>query len=72
MLPPEADQRATYDLVAAPVVAAALGGCNGTVFAYGQTGTGKTHTVRTIFLKSSTAAPSVRSAGINQHRLGCA
>jgi DNA replication protein DnaC len=31
--------------VAAPIVEAVIKGYNGTVFAYGQTGTGKTHTL---------------------------
>ncbi|KNC54675.1 kinesin motor domain-containing protein [Thecamonas trahens ATCC 50062] len=38
-------QDAVYAAVAAPVVEAVLEGRNGTVLAYGQTGTGKTHTL---------------------------
>ena len=39
---PEASQADVFDAVAAPVVdAVAAGGAHGTVFAYGQTGTGK-------------------------------
>ena len=38
-------QRAIYDSCAAPIVKSALEGYNGTVFAYGQTGAGKTHTM---------------------------
>ena len=34
-----------YKSIAAPVVEGILEGYNGTVFAYGQTGTGKTHTM---------------------------
>ena len=34
-----------YDKVAVPIVDAALGGHNATVFAYGQTSSGKTHTM---------------------------
>lgn len=38
-------QRRIYDVAAAPVVESVLDGYNGTVFAYGQTGAGKTHTM---------------------------
>lgn len=34
-----------YRSIAEPVVDSVLEGYNGTVFAYGQTGTGKTHTM---------------------------
>ena len=37
-------QRQIYDTCAAPVVSSVLDGYNGTIFAYGQTGAGKTHT----------------------------
>ena len=45
VLPPEAPQAAVYDDVGAPILDAVLQGYNGTVFAYGQTGAGKTHTL---------------------------
>ena len=38
-------QREIYEETALPVVRAAMEGYNGTVFCYGQTGTGKTHTM---------------------------
>lgn len=38
-------QRAVYDGTAFPIVESVLAGYNGTIFAYGQTGTGKTHTM---------------------------
>ena len=38
-------QRQIYDVCAAPVVQSVLEGYNGTIFAYGQTGAGKTHTM---------------------------
>lgn len=38
-------QRSVYDGTAFPIVESVLGGYNGTIFAYGQTGTGKTHTM---------------------------
>uniref|UniRef100_A0A5B7C3W1 Protein ARMADILLO REPEAT KINESIN1 n=1 Tax=Davidia involucrata TaxID=16924 RepID=A0A5B7C3W1_DAVIN len=40
-----ASQRRVYEVVAKPVVESALNGYNGTVMAYGQTGTGKTYTL---------------------------
>ncbi|KAK9240186.1 P-loop containing nucleoside triphosphate hydrolase protein [Lipomyces kononenkoae] len=42
---PEADQAMVYDDVVAPILEEALAGYNCTVFAYGQTGTGKTYTM---------------------------
>ncbi|KAA8498582.1 Kinesin-like protein KIF11 [Porphyridium purpureum] len=42
---PESTQQEVYDYVAAPIVEEVLQGYNCTVFAYGQTGTGKTHTM---------------------------
>ncbi|KAF9674909.1 hypothetical protein SADUNF_Sadunf10G0176400 [Salix dunnii] len=38
-------QKRVYEVVAKPVVESVLSGYNGTVMAYGQTGTGKTYTV---------------------------
>jgi kinesin family protein 3/17 len=38
-------QKEVYELSARPIVANVIEGYNGTVFAYGQTGTGKTHTM---------------------------
>ncbi|CAI0413981.1 unnamed protein product, partial [Linum tenue] len=40
-----ASQKRVYEVVAKPVVESVLDGYNGTVMAYGQTGTGKTYTV---------------------------
>ncbi|KAJ8512700.1 hypothetical protein OPV22_003134 [Ensete ventricosum] len=40
-----ASQKRVYEVVAKPVVESALEGYNGTVMAYGQTGTGKTYTL---------------------------
>lgn len=39
------EQPGVYDRVARPVVSSMLQGYNATIFAYGQTGTGKTHTM---------------------------
>jgi kinesin family protein 6/9 len=40
-LPPETTQDEAYEKVAQPIVEDVLNGFNGTVMAYGQTGTGK-------------------------------
>ena len=42
---PQASQKELYDTVAGPIVQDVLRGINGTVLAYGQTGTGKTYTM---------------------------
>lgn len=42
VLGPEADQSMVYDEVVAPMLAEVMAGMNCTIFAYGQTGTGKT------------------------------
>ncbi|KAA8894875.1 P-loop containing nucleoside triphosphate hydrolase protein [Sphaerosporella brunnea] len=42
---PEADQQRIYDHVVAPLLNEVLDGYNCTIFAYGQTGTGKTYTM---------------------------
>jgi chromosome segregation ATPase len=41
----QSEQTGVYDQVARPVVNSMLQGYNATIFAYGQTGTGKTHTM---------------------------
>ena len=40
-----ATQEEVFDTVAKPMVDSFLGGFNGTIFAYGQTSSGKTHTI---------------------------
>lgn len=42
---PRDSQDSVYDRIARPVVNDVLAGYNGTIFAYGQTGTGKTYTM---------------------------
>ena len=42
---PTSKQRDIYDQVAAPIVDAVMNGYNGTMFAYGQTGAGKSFTM---------------------------
>lgn len=42
---PESKQAEVYQAVVAPLIEEVLSGYNCTVFAYGQTGTGKTHTM---------------------------
>jgi centromeric protein E len=43
---PEHDNRAVYEGFARKMVSAAVEGVNASIFAYGQSGTGKTHTMR--------------------------
>lgn len=45
VLTESASQKRVYEVVAKPVVESVLDGYNGTVLAYGQTGTGKTYTL---------------------------
>ena len=40
-----ATQRLVYETTARPIVDSSLSGYNATIFAYGQTGTGKTYTM---------------------------
>ncbi|XP_014220007.1 osmotic avoidance abnormal protein 3-like [Copidosoma floridanum] len=65
---PEASTEAVYEQVGSYVVEAVLEGYNGTVFAYGQTGCGKSHTMRGfieralehLFEATSTASSDTR------------
>ncbi|KAL1021797.1 hypothetical protein UPYG_G00018090 [Umbra pygmaea] len=45
VLPPNTSQEQVYDACAKQIVKDVLGGYNGTIFAYGQTSSGKTHTM---------------------------
>ncbi|XP_062861525.1 kinesin heavy chain [Trichomycterus rosablanca] len=45
VLPPNTNQELVYDSCAKQIVNDVLGGYNGTIFAYGQTSSGKTHTM---------------------------
>uniref|UniRef100_A0A3P9JW92 Kinesin-like protein n=1 Tax=Oryzias latipes TaxID=8090 RepID=A0A3P9JW92_ORYLA len=45
VLPPNTEQVQVYDSCAKQIVRDVLGGYNGTIFAYGQTSSGKTHTM---------------------------
>ncbi|XP_029385633.1 kinesin heavy chain-like isoform X2 [Echeneis naucrates] len=45
VLPPHTEQVQVYDTCAKQIVRDVLGGYNGTIFAYGQTSSGKTHTM---------------------------
>eukprot|EP00978_Attheya_sp_CCMP212_P000924 scaffold1975_cov54-Attheya_sp.AAC.1 len=44
----KSSQRQLYDVTGAPVVQSVLEGYNGTIFVYGQTGAGKTHTMEGV------------------------
>ena len=45
VFPPEGPQEAVYNIAAKPIVEAVMQGFNGTIFAYGQTSSGKTYTM---------------------------
>lgn len=45
LFPPSADNAAVYDDLVAPVIRGVVDGYNATVFAYGQSSSGKTHTM---------------------------
>ncbi len=45
LLEPGVSQDKVFQQVAIPVINGVIDGFNGTIFAYGQTGTGKTHTM---------------------------
>ena len=42
----ESEQKEVYDIAARPIIDSVLEGFNGTIFAYGQTSSGKTHTMQ--------------------------
>ena len=42
---PNCKQESVFEDTALPIIESVLEGYNGTIFAYGQTGTGKTHTM---------------------------
>ncbi|XP_013401804.1 kinesin heavy chain isoform X2 [Lingula anatina] len=48
VLKPNITQESVYEVAAKPIVADVLGGYNGTIFAYGQTSSGKTHTMEGV------------------------
>ncbi|CAA0836436.1 ATP binding microtubule motor family protein [Striga hermonthica] len=54
---PKAQQRSIYDQAISPIVCEVLEGFNCTVFAYGQTGTGKTYTMEGGMRKKSGELP---------------
>ncbi|KZV84431.1 kinesin 2 [Exidia glandulosa HHB12029] len=55
---PEADQSMVYQEVVAPMLEEVVGGYNCTIFAYGQTGTGKTHTMQGDLKPTALGLPS--------------
>src|SRR6218665_980520 len=48
VLKPNASQEHVYEQSAKPIVKDVLAGMNGTIFAYGQTSSGKTHTMEGV------------------------
>uniref|UniRef100_A0A4W6C1U7 Kinesin-like protein n=1 Tax=Lates calcarifer TaxID=8187 RepID=A0A4W6C1U7_LATCA len=51
VLPPHTEQVQVYDTCAKQIVKDVLGGYNGTIFAYGQTSSGKTHTMEVSYFE---------------------
>uniref|UniRef100_A0A8D3B298 Kinesin-like protein n=1 Tax=Scophthalmus maximus TaxID=52904 RepID=A0A8D3B298_SCOMX len=51
VLPPYTEQVQVYDTCAKQIVRDVLGGYNGTIFAYGQTSSGKTHTMEVSYFE---------------------
>uniref|UniRef100_A0A672IC82 Kinesin-like protein n=1 Tax=Salarias fasciatus TaxID=181472 RepID=A0A672IC82_SALFA len=51
VLPPNSEQIQVYDTCAKQIVRDVLGGYNGTIFAYGQTSSGKTHTMEVSYFE---------------------
>ena len=45
IFPPKASQKDVFDIAAKPIIDSVLEGFNGTIFAYGQTSSGKTYTM---------------------------
>ncbi|KAL9940182.1 hypothetical protein V8E36_000887 [Tilletia maclaganii] len=61
---PEADQGMVYSDVVAPILKEVLEGYNCTIFAYGQTGTGKTHTMEGDLSPHPSSGTFATDAGI--------
>lgn len=61
---PEADQALIYQEVVAPMLDEVIQGYNCTLFAYGQTGTGKTHTMQGDLMPTALGNPSAQAGMI--------
>ncbi|KAG8936615.1 kinesin motor protein cin8 [Tulasnella sp. 418] len=61
---PEADQALIYNEVVQPIVEEVIAGYNCTLFAYGQTGTGKTYTMQGDLTPSVTGGPGANAGMI--------
>lgn len=57
MFDPETGQAKIYKVAIAPIVEEVLEGFNCTIFAYGQTGTGKTYTMEVSLQSSASLSP---------------
>lgn len=64
-----ATQKSLYDEVVRPLVSSVLEGFNCCVFAYGQTGTGKTFTMEGVRAKSARSASDENSIGTDSKEL---
>ena len=60
---PESGQAKLYKMAIAPIVEEVLEGFNCTIFAYGQTGTGKTYTME-VSLSCAPAAARLHEAAL--------
>lgn len=63
MFDPESGQAKLYKMAIAPIVEEVLEGFNCTIFAYGQTGTGKTYTME-VSLSCAAAAARLHEAAL--------
>jgi hypothetical protein len=61
---PSATQADIYETIASPIVSDVLKGVNGTIFAYGQTGTGKTYTMGILDKIQSAHGSSDETMGV--------
>ena len=65
MFDPETGQAKIYKMAIAPIVEEVLEGFNCTIFAYGQTGTGKTYTMEVSLASFSSLL--LLHAPVNEH-----
>jgi Cdc6-like AAA superfamily ATPase len=64
---PSAKQKDLYDQAVIPIVNEVLEGFNCTIFAYGQTGTGKTYTMEGDSKKTKVQSSAITLVSINNN-----